>query len=105
CARNNQALPCASFNRAYHVAHQGEVVAVGTGTYPATGLVDGATTINPDSSKRGPVFFECQGNGDVTFAAPVFAFFAGSAAVAVRGGCFHFHIPTFGYGGYSARTH
>jgi hypothetical protein len=87
------------------VAHAGEAVVVGAGTYPVSGQIDGATTIARDSSKQEPVFFECQGNGDVTFAASNFVFFAGTAAVAIRGGCFHFHIVDFGLGGYSARTH
>ena len=48
--------------------------------------------------------FVAQG-GDVTFAAPIFAFYPGVSNIVMRGSGFHFHIPTFGYGGYPARTH
>jgi hypothetical protein len=105
--RGNASLPCASFNRAYQIAAPGDTVAVTAGKYPASDPSAGATTIYPDASKEGssaPVTFVAQG-GDVTFAAPVFSFYPGVNNIVMRGSGFHFHIPTFGLGGYSARTH
>ena len=102
CRRNDRRRPCATFDRAYHVARGGDTVVVAGGRYPVTALGESATYIDPRDSKGSAVTFACRGNGDVTFAAPVFAFHPGVNGVVFRGGCFHFHIPYFGYGGSSA---
>jgi hypothetical protein len=103
CARNVQARPCATFDRAFQVAHGGDTVVVAAGRYPMTDERSGAIGIH--GSKSQPVTFTCGSKGDVTFAAPVFAFYPGTSGVTMRGRCFRFHIPTFGFGGYSTRTH
>ena len=82
----------------------GDTVVVAGGRYPETAPSEGAAYIDPSASKSGVVTFVCQGNGDVTFAAPVFAFHPGLNGVTMTGGCFHFHVPYFGYGGYPAVT-
>jgi chitodextrinase len=105
CVRNDPTHPCATFNRAYHVAQGGDTVLVAAGSYPVTAPSEGATAIDPDGSKSSAVTFACQGNGDVTFAAPVFAFHPGLGGVTFTGSCFRFHVPYFGYGGYTALTH
>ena len=102
CARNNPNRPCATFDRAFAVAHGGDTVLVAPGKYPMTDQRGGATGIH--GAKPQPVTFACGGDGDVTFAASVFAFYPGTSGVTFRGGCFRFHVPAFGYGGYSART-
>jgi hypothetical protein len=104
CRRNDPDRPCATFNRAYQVAHTGDVVVVAGGRYPETAPSEGAVYIDPSASKHGVVTFACQGRHDVTFAAPVFAFHPGLSGVTMTGGCFHFHVPYFGYGGYPSVT-
>ena len=64
--------PCATFDRAFSVAHPGDTVLVAPGRYPETDAQSGATGIH--GSKSQPVTFVCGGKGDVTFAAPIFAF-------------------------------
>jgi hypothetical protein len=103
CARNSPNRPCATFDRAFRIAHPGDTVLVAAGRYPETDAQSGATGIH--GSKSQPVSFVCGGTGDVTFAAPIFAFYPGMSGVIIRGGCFRFHIPTFGFGGSAARTH
>jgi hypothetical protein len=105
CVRNDQAHPCATFDRAYLVATGGDTVLVSGGRYPVTAPSEGATYIDPDPSKSSVVTFACQGNGDVTFDAAVFAFHPGLGGVTFTGSCFRFHVPYFGYGGYTGRTH
>jgi hypothetical protein len=104
CRRNSPDRPCATFNRAYQVAHAGDTVIAAGGRYPETAPSEGAVYIDPSGSKHGVVTFVCQGKRDVTFAAPVFAFHPGLSGVKMIGGCFHFHVPYFGYGGYPAVT-
>ena len=104
CRRDRPDLPCATFNRAYQVAHAGDRVIVAGGRYPETAQSEGAVYIDPSASKHGVVTFICQGRRDVTFAAPVFAFHPGLSGVEMIGSCFHFHVPYFGYGGYPAVT-
>jgi hypothetical protein len=103
CARNSPNRPCATFDRAFDVAHPGDTVIVAPGKYPETDARGGATGIH--GAKAQPVIFACAGPGEVTFAAPIFAFYPGAAGIIMRGDCFHFHIPTFGAGGYPTRTH
>jgi chitodextrinase len=104
CARNNSSKPCATFNRAYQIANTGDTVLVSAGQYPYDSVSQGSNYIDPDSSKSGVVTFACQGNGDVSFAAPSFDFHPGLDGVAMVGGCFHFHQVQFGFGGYIAQT-
>jgi hypothetical protein len=99
CVRNDSLRPCASFGRSYQVAHSGDWVLVGAGTYPVTDPSAGATTIFADPSKGGTVSFACLGDGAVTFAASNFTFYPGVGGVAMHGSCFRFHVVHFGYGG------
>ena len=104
CVRNDPSKPCLTFNGAYQVAQVGDTVLVSGGTYPVTSTNEGSTYIDPDSSKNGVVNFACAGNGDVTFAGPLFAFHPGLSGVAFQGGCFRFHQVAFGFGGYPKQT-
>jgi hypothetical protein len=105
CARNNPSRPCATFDRAYELAHGGDTVAVAAGTYPMTTPTEDATKITPSNQgKNGAVAFICEGNGDVHFDAPNFVFAPGLSDVSVTGGCFRFNDVNFGYGGYPQRT-
>jgi len=86
------------------VALAGDTVAVAGGVYPMTVPAAGSTTVFPQS-KGGPVTFVCQGAADVRFASRSFTFYPGVAGIVMRGGCFHFHVVNFGYGGYPGQTH
>jgi hypothetical protein len=106
CVRNHASSPCATFDRAYEVAHGGDAVAVAAGTYPITTPSESATKITPsDRGKNGTVSFVCEGNGNVHFDAPNFVFAPGLSEVSVSGSCFHFNDVNFGYGGYPQQTH
>jgi hypothetical protein len=106
CGRNNPSRPCATFDRAYQLARGGDTVVVAGGRYAMTEPSAGASSIFPAKQlKGGTVSFVCKGDGDVSFTAPVFAFYPGLGGVTVSGGCFHFHVVYFGYGGYSQGTH
>jgi len=102
-----QVAPCKTFDRAYRVAQPGATVSVSAGQYAMTEPAAGATSIFPDPGKGSasqPVTFVCQGNGDVTFAAPNFTFYPGLSHVVVRGGCFRLNVVRVGYGGYPEMT-
>ncbi len=102
CSRGGSA--CATFNRAYQLAHGGDTVVVHGGLYPEDSPTVGGYQILPDPSKTGTVTFVCAGDGDVTFAGPVFNFWAGLNGVTFQGGCFHFHVVFIGLGGYTQQT-
>ena len=100
-----------TFDRAYQIAQGGDTVSVSGGLYPASDASAPesdapANTIYPASpAKSSAVTFNCQGNGDVTFDAPNFAFFPGANGVTFTGNCFKFNAVVIGYGGYPAQTH
>jgi chitodextrinase len=102
CVRGDQSRPCLTFDRAYRVAQSGDTVSVAGGGYAMTEPNYGGTGIYTTDGH--PVTFVCRGDGDVTFAGPIFYFWAGVSNVTFRGGCFRFHVPYIGLGGYSQRT-
>lgn len=103
CARNGPA--CATFNRAFAVALGGDTVVVHGGSYPADAPPPAANRNQLDDAKTTPATFVCAGDGNVTFQAPLFVFWAGSAGATFQGGCFHFHAVMVGLGGYPTLTH
>ena len=111
CRRNNPSRPCATFDRAFQLADSGAAVVVADGVYPASDATAPesnapANTIYPAAKpKSAPVTFICEGDGDVTFDAPNFAFYPGTSGITFNGGCFHFNAVAIGYGGYPAQTH
>ena len=102
CSRGGSA--CATFNRAYEVANGGDTVVVHAGQYAQDAPNIGGNEIAPDPSKTGVVTFVCAGDGNVTFAGPIFNFWAGLNGVTFQGDCFHFHLVYIGEGGYSQQT-
>ena len=102
CSRGGTA--CATFNPAYQVAHSGDTVVVHGGEYAQDAPSIGGNEILPDPTKTGVVTFVCAGDGRVTFAGPVFNFWAGLDGVMFQGDCFHFHVVYIGEGGYKQQT-
>ena len=102
CSRHGS--PCSTFKQAYRIAHSGDTVVVHGGEYAQDSPSIGGNEILPDPTKTGVVTFICAGDGDVTFAGPVFNFWAGLNGVMFQGDCFHFHVVYIGEGGYSQQT-
>lgn len=101
CARNGAA--CATFNRALAVASAGDKVLVHGGSYPADAPPTNRNQLEGD--KGSAVTFVCAGDGNVSFKAPTFIFWAGNGNVTFQGDCFHFHTVMVGLGGYPQLTH
>ncbi len=105
CARADSSKPCATFDRAYHLARPGDTVSVAAGTYAADDPQSGLTEIRWDESKRSAgsdVSFACQGNGDVSFSSP--GFLIRAAHLRLQGSCFRFHVVYLSWSGDTVRN-